>query len=330
MILADKIINERKKNGWSQEQLAEQLDVSRQSVSKWESAQSIPDLNRIIQMASIFGVSTDYLLKDDFQEEGVLQEIPKSYQEIEYRKVSLEEAQDFLKFSQKISSRIGLGVSLCVFAVAPTLWVLSLTQNPGIRLSENMAGALGMVLFFMALSCGIYLLMTSYYRSNKYEYLEKEAIDTEYGVEGLVKKNMDVFEPKYHRSHVIGTLLCLFSCIPVVVASFLTESGGLILALVGLLFTVVSMAVYLFVSRSVIHHSHQKLLQQGDYSTSNKKVLPILSRIASVFWLVTTIIYFAYSFITNDWQHAWIVWPIAALSFVVVIIVSKMLLKVED
>ena len=62
MILADKIINERKKNGWSQEELADMLNVSRQSVSKWEGAQSVPDLQKILKMAEVFGVSTDYLL----------------------------------------------------------------------------------------------------------------------------------------------------------------------------------------------------------------------------------------------------------------------------
>ena len=48
MILADKIIEERKKNGWTQEDLAQKLGVSRQSVSKWESAGAIPDLKKII------------------------------------------------------------------------------------------------------------------------------------------------------------------------------------------------------------------------------------------------------------------------------------------
>ena len=65
MILADKIIEERKKNGWSLEELAEKLDVSRQSVSKWEGAQSTPDLQKILKMSEIFGVSTDYLLGND-------------------------------------------------------------------------------------------------------------------------------------------------------------------------------------------------------------------------------------------------------------------------
>ena len=69
MILADKIIMLRKKNGWSQEELAEKLNVTRQSVSKWEGAQSVPDLTRILQLAQIFEVSTDYLLKDELEEE---------------------------------------------------------------------------------------------------------------------------------------------------------------------------------------------------------------------------------------------------------------------
>ena len=52
MILADKIITLRKKAGWSQEELAERLNVSRQSVSKWESAQSMPDIDKILQLSS--------------------------------------------------------------------------------------------------------------------------------------------------------------------------------------------------------------------------------------------------------------------------------------
>ena len=93
MILADKIIDERKKNGWSQEELADRLGVSRQSVSKWESAQSVPDLQRILEMSKIFGVSTDYLLKD---EEGVRVTTDAEYTEVYTRRVSMEEANEYL------------------------------------------------------------------------------------------------------------------------------------------------------------------------------------------------------------------------------------------
>ena len=58
----------RKKQGWSQEELAAKLEVSRQSVSKWESAASVPELDKIIRLSEIFGVSTDYLLKDETQD----------------------------------------------------------------------------------------------------------------------------------------------------------------------------------------------------------------------------------------------------------------------
>lgn len=72
MILADKIISLRKKNGWSQEELAEKLNVTRQSVSKWEGSLSTPDLDKILQLARIFNVTTDYLLKDEMEEENVV------------------------------------------------------------------------------------------------------------------------------------------------------------------------------------------------------------------------------------------------------------------
>jgi len=68
MILADKIIRLRKKNGWSQEELAEKMQVSRQAVSKWEGAQSAPDLEKVLMLSSLFDVTTDYLLKDEIED----------------------------------------------------------------------------------------------------------------------------------------------------------------------------------------------------------------------------------------------------------------------
>ena len=69
MILADKITALRKKAGWSQEELAEQLGVTRQSVSKSEGAQSVPDMDKVVQMSRLFGVTTDFLPKDELSEE---------------------------------------------------------------------------------------------------------------------------------------------------------------------------------------------------------------------------------------------------------------------
>lgn len=63
MIIADRIQHLRKSKGISQEELADKIGVSRQAVSKWESGQSTPDLEKIIIMSDFFGVTTDYILK---------------------------------------------------------------------------------------------------------------------------------------------------------------------------------------------------------------------------------------------------------------------------
>ena len=63
MDLGERIQEQRKKQNFTQDQLAEKLDVSRQAVSKWESGQSVPDVDKIVEMSGLFDVTTDYLLK---------------------------------------------------------------------------------------------------------------------------------------------------------------------------------------------------------------------------------------------------------------------------
>ena len=63
MNIADRIQYLRKQKGLSQEELADKIGVSRQAVSKWESKQSTPDLDKIIVMSDLFEVTTDYILK---------------------------------------------------------------------------------------------------------------------------------------------------------------------------------------------------------------------------------------------------------------------------
>lgn len=64
MTIGEKILNLRKARGWSQEELAERIGVSRQAVSRWESDSAKPDADKIIAICDLFGVSADYLLRD--------------------------------------------------------------------------------------------------------------------------------------------------------------------------------------------------------------------------------------------------------------------------
>ena len=117
MILADKIVRLRKKNGWSQEELAQKMNVSRQAVSKWESAQTIPELEKILQLGALFGVTTDYLLKDDME----LEEFTSETIDSGVRQISIEEAGTYLVQSRESAKRIAVGTFLCVLSPIPLL-----------------------------------------------------------------------------------------------------------------------------------------------------------------------------------------------------------------
>ena len=75
MKLSEKIIQLRKSNGWSQEDLAEKLNVSRQAISRWEGATAQPDATNILQISKLFGVTTDYLLNDEYESDNDLPKV---------------------------------------------------------------------------------------------------------------------------------------------------------------------------------------------------------------------------------------------------------------
>ena len=68
MKLSDKITTLRKSNGWSQEDFAEKLDVSRQAISRWENGTALPDAQNILRISKLFHVTADYLLNDDYED----------------------------------------------------------------------------------------------------------------------------------------------------------------------------------------------------------------------------------------------------------------------
>ena len=105
MILADKIMTLRKKAGWSQEELAARLNISRQSVSKWEGAQSIPDMDKVVQMSRLFGVTTDFLLKDELEIEEHTQSEPMD--EPPLRRVTMEDASAYLALRREAAPQSG-------------------------------------------------------------------------------------------------------------------------------------------------------------------------------------------------------------------------------
>ena len=179
MILADKIINERKKNGWSQEELAEQLSVSRQSVSKWEGAQAIPDLQKIVKMADIFGVSTDYLLKDDYDEHTSEEDmVVDSTSEPPMRKVSMGEANRYMDLERKQAPILSTAVGLCIISPALLVFLAGLSEFPQFHISENLACGIGLVALFLLIATAVFIFIKLGQESEEFEYLKTDVFDT--------------------------------------------------------------------------------------------------------------------------------------------------------
>ncbi len=228
MILADKITELRKKNGWSQEELAEKMDVSRQAVSKWESAQSVPDLNRVLQLSELFGVSTDYLLKDDLSDGSEDGSVLREDTGKPLRRVSIQQAQSFLQYRRKNAQRISFGVLLCILSPI-TLIVLAAGQEAGVvRLSEQQATGLGLLSLFLLVGGAVALFVISGLSGKPFEFLSEECFETEYGVSGIVREQREQHHGAFVAQLVAGITLCVLSCVPIFIAMFLfgDETGA--------------------------------------------------------------------------------------------------------
>lgn len=312
MILADKIIRLRKKNGWSQEELAERLSVSRQSVSKWEGAQSTPDLDKILQLGKVFGVSLDYLLKDELEEEEYTAE--DTAEEIAGHRVSLEEANAFLAIKKATAGKIAFAVFLCILSPICLILLGAASEINILPLSEIMAGGIGLIMMFVlvAVAAAVFILCGA--QTKPFEYLEKETIDTEYGVSGMVKERQKQYWNTYTKYNVIGACLCILSVLPLLIGAF-TENA--LATAVGLSVTwlLVAIGAAFFIIGGINWTSMEKLLEEGDYTKDAKKNSNRSGAIKTIYWLAVVAIYLGYSFSTNDWKNGWIIWPVAALIF---------------
>ena len=329
MILADKIINERKKNGWSQEELAEMLSVSRQAVSKWESTQSIPDLQRIIQMADLFGVSTDYLLKDSMETSDVA--VESDYMENEtVRRVSFEEASTFLDMKKKSAPIIAGATMMCILSPALLILLVALSESNIVHISEKLASIIGLVFLFGMVATAVYMFITEGIKMSRHEHLGYEYFETEYGVTGMAREKKNAYEPTFSRSLAFGVGLCIVSVIPVVVAGCMEAPGYVCAALVALLLLMVAVGVNLIIRVSIIRGSYQTLLQEGEYTKAEKRTKKKRDAFETAYWCLATAIFLGWSFWSSRWDITWIVWPIAGVLFAAVSAVMKLAAGKDD
>lgn len=313
MILADKIIQLRKKAGWSQEELAEQLQVSRQSVSKWEGAQSIPDLDRILQMSRIFGGTTDYLLKDEIEE----QESVIAAEKTALRRVTLEEASEYLSLRKKVAPQIAFATFLCI--ISPVcLLILGALSEESARLSENAAGGIGVTVLLALVAAAVAIFLSCGSGTAEYEFLEKEAFETEYGVAGMVKERKTAWKENYVRLNIAGTVLCILGAVPLFAYAIVEGSNLAGSAALCVTILIEGIGCMAFIYGGVYQAAMEKLLEEGDYTRKNKARQSMKGRISLLYWLVVTAVFLFYTYGprgNGKPQYSWLVWVIGGVLY---------------
>lgn len=315
MIFSDKLIGLRKKSGMSQEELAEKMNVSRQSVSKWEGAQSVPDLEKILQLGDLFGVTTDYLLKDEIENE----EFSKESSSEAVRKISLEQANEFLALNKKAAPRMALATFLCIISVIPLIVLGGMTELTPNPISENFAGGLGMIILIVLVAIAVGIFIYTDFQLAPYKFLDTEQFETEYGVVGMAREQQKAYRDTYMKSNIAGTCLCILSVISLFAGVF-SENEFLLVILLGVMIFIIGIGVCFFVNAGVRRESIQKLLKEGDFTEEKKNRSRTNRIIAVIYWSVVVAIYLAWLFIDDASahynSHSWVVFPVAAMLFV--------------
>ena len=326
MILADKIMTLRKKAGWSQEELAARLNVSRQSVSKWEGAQSIPDMDKVVQMSRLFGITTDFLLKDELEIEEHTQSEP--IDEPPLRRVTMEEASAYLALRRAAAPRMALATFLCIISPVALLMLAAMSEVSRFGISENAASGIGLCGLLVLVAIGVALFLTCSARVRDFAFLEEEPFETEYGVSGMVKERMQDFAGTYSRLNIIGTVLCILSAVPLFVSMCIETADVVYVAAVCLLLIIAGIGCVAFTYGGTIHASMERLLEEGDYTRQQKSRRGVKGAISTIYWLLVTAIFMWYTFGPSgngQARYSWFIWAIAGVLYAAVMLVVNLI-----
>lgn len=333
MSLADKIIMLRKKQGWSQEELAERLDVTRQSVSKWESAQSVPDISKIVQLSLIFGVSTDHLLKDEegenvspSNEVKICESAPEVCEEKESEvesdtkahRFSLSAAMDYLSIYKENARKVAFGVFLCIISPILLFILIGLCSSGTLTfISEDVCIMIGVIAILIIAAFAVLIFVSFGSKTSEFEYMEKEFVELDAEARNALKSEKDDFKPSYHKATMMGIFLCVIAAVPII-ATAITENELFIMIGVSMTLLLAAIGVFMIVSVGMVEGAIDRLLEEGEYTREKKEANKKTGPVAAIYWCAVTALFLAYSFAANDWDKSWIIWPVAGVLFGVV------------
>ena len=318
MTLNEKISSHRRRMGWSQEELAEKLGVSRQSVSKWESGLASPEIDKIVVLSEIFGVSTDYLLKDDevtsdafTENDDITEESPA------VRIVDTDTAKEYTEIKKSTARLCALATFLCIISPITLIILAGISSTFNIGITENVAVGIGLAALFLLVAAAVSIYIYIGAKMQKYEYLSKSGTALAAAARDFVTEKKNEFSKTYFLANGIGTALCILSALPLILVAIIgggENHAAYVIAMVGVLLLVVGCGVISFVYAGVIQGGFNRLLTAGEDEPENKRK----EALESIYWTAAVAIYLGYSFISNDWGNSWIIWPVAGILFGIV------------
>ena len=348
-MIGEKIAELRKQNNMSQEELAEKLGISRQSVSKWESGQSLPDIEKLPVLSDLFHVSIDYLVKDntlpviqpaaaEAEEEKVPEDEELRYEDSRVRDerfrawvesvqktffsntqtedqgkyiLRKEEAEEYLALREQKANLVSDGTAECVASVVPVLFMVSVSEAlPFVR--EDAGVMLGVVGMFILIAHAVTKFMNASRIGKNYEFLDKTELLPEYEAEELIAERCPAMKEKSHTNLTIGVALCILSVTPILMGAALTAMTDALACLcVCAMFFMVAEAVRRFVKAGYMDGSVKRLMQEGEYSVSMKQKMSF----ETIYWTIITAVYVVYSTVTGTWGTSWLIWVLAGIAW---------------
>lgn len=320
MTFSEKLVGLRRKAGLSQEELASRLEVSRQAVSKWESGQTLPDLERAAALSRLLGVSLDYLLKEELEALEAPQPEPAAPPEPEkpLHRVSPEEARQVLELSRAAAQKMALATGLCIVSPTALILLAALSENSWFALGEAQAAGVGLCVLLVLVAAAVGLFLRCGVLTGAYAYLEKEPIEQEPGVEEWVRRQREAFWVEYHNGNIWGTVLCILSMLPIFAAMVFAGPDWSYALAMDLLLVLVAIGCVSFVRVGTPWAAMNKLLEEGDYTRERKALSGCLARLSGGYWLVITAVFLYCTFGPNgNWNPMdyWLVWAIGGVLY---------------
>ncbi len=330
MKLSEKITELRKKNGWSQEELAFRLGISRQSVSKWESGAALPEMEKIVQLAELFDVSCDYLMREQLtsadlpkkasvvtaiEEPSVLPDDDGFAVDVEPTPVNDKvDITEIIARMRKAAVLNAIGGMLCV--LCPVLLIILAARADVGLVSDGVAVGVGLSVLLVLVAIGVVLFVLA----SRFRFESEGDASVRAAIKNWVNVNT-----RFHVAIIaVAAALCVISAVPLFVAIATdAENAIAVCNAVACLLAIVSVGVALFVYAGVIKESVARMLACNELSAKQQQKKQLFDNISSLYWALALAVYLIWSFLSQGWGYTWIVWPIAGVVWAVVSAVLK-------